>query len=249
LLPLPLLLVLQKLLALVVAGSETNQVVGQSMCVFSRLVVLNPGAFHNLVAALAAGGVAPPSSYTLNPQDPPAERLLGYILALFTEHFDVIAQPLARLLCAAGLAACLRLRCRIALAYLTETLDHVTGVWRNLQTLRASGDEDYVYESPLFNAGNSDEDNMGGLAVARSVEAAGESRRRAALQQHEPLRQLHLASWVRAALEDAAATHPQEFAAAMAGVHEAIRGELHAMMQSIAGGAAAGAGGAGQPAQ
>lgn len=226
----PGLLLLQKLLALTLAGSETPVVVGNTMCLMSRLLLVNPAAFQDLLVSSAVAG-ALPASYTLRPHDAPTERLLGCLLELWTEHFDSVAQPLARKLCAAGLAACLRLRSPVVLTYVGTILSHVTGVWRELEApTRTSNAEEWLYGQGVFGLSSSDEDGMGGLAVAQSAEATGESRRQAALQEHEPLRHLQLSSWLQAALLEAAASQQQEYAAAMVSLHPAIRAELDAML-------------------
>lgn len=68
---------LQKLLALILSGSEGVVVVANGLGLFARIALMSRPAFEGVLGSCATAGILPPAGYTGMPAAPQAERLLG----------------------------------------------------------------------------------------------------------------------------------------------------------------------------
>ncbi|WIA40697.1 hypothetical protein OEZ86_004393 [Tetradesmus obliquus] len=235
---------MQRLLGLLLAGSESAVVVANSLALFARLLLQHPAAFEQLLGNAAAAGIraADPQQQQQQGGGSSPEALLLGLVSVWCETFDSIAQPLARKLAACGLAALLGLPVKALLQQLPLLLSNISSVWLELE---ASGADDpcsdrgeLLYGGGLWSGSSSSsawedggyDDSSLGLSLVASEEASGEAERRQALREAEPLRHMRLSRLLADKLAAAAALHGGELAAAMAALDPAIGQQVQAVL-------------------
>ena len=224
---------LQKLLMLILSGSESSVVVANALGLFGRLILLNPEAFKNLLYSAVQANVQPRQGYCSPPGTSPAEQLLGSLLEIWCDSFDAIAVPVGRKLAALALAAMLGVESRVVLVQLPVIVSHVTGVWSEVERSGEDADDSF-YCSPLYSTPRSDEDGLGGEGLINSEEASGEVARRELLREHEPLKRMKISTFLRQKLGAAMGAFGQDFQGAMATMDPAVVQQLQMMMAEVA---------------
>jgi hypothetical protein len=135
---------LQRLLALLLVGSEPPNVVANALGVIARLVLVNPPASQQLLATAGAAG-APGGGGG-------PDAAAGALAALWVDAFDSIAAPLARKLSALALCALLALPTKAQLAHAGGIVGHVTAVWHEVEASGDGGTDGTLYCSPIYQA-------------------------------------------------------------------------------------------------
>ncbi|KAK9844039.1 hypothetical protein WJX81_002691 [Elliptochloris bilobata] len=230
---------LQRLLAALLAGSETGQVIAAACGIFARLL-LAPGspdlalAFFRRAppppspqaAASAAGLPNGGAAHTLAGSRTPGGGGYAALLAfvdLWLDRFDAIPGLLHRKLGALGLTALLALPVPALVARLELIAAHVTAVWFEVEGSDMAGRESigYDYLAPQR------QENFSADTV-NSEDAEGETLRRRRLRETDPVVCLRLSDVLRARLTQAAAMHGPAFQAAGAAMDPALASQLQA---------------------
>lgn len=225
---------LQRLLADVLSGREPGLVVAAALGVFARVLLQNGPAFLALFQA-AAPYVQPPADAAgaggtvaggAGGADP-AQRLLLALVDLWLDRFDCIGQLGARKLSALALCVAATLPLPALLERLEIIVTHVTSVWFEVEGSELAGSVHLRAEDIVSQARDED-----GLAAVNSEEAEGESSRRLALHEADPVVILCLSAFARQQLEAAAAAHGVALSAALNAISPSLAGQLQAMLAS-----------------
>lgn len=223
----PLLLApaLQRLLAALLAGRESGLVAATALGVYARVLLHNAPAFLHLFQHAAQQHMAPPADAP--PAGDPATRLLLALVDLWLDKFDSVGQPGARKLSALALCVLLTAPVPALLERVELAVTHITSVWFEVEGSDLASSLPIAYE--LLSTARDVDDSS---AVVPSEEAEGESNRRKALVESDPVASLQLSAFAKQQLEVAVGVHGTALNAALNAMDPTLGGQLKAMLDS-----------------